>query len=329
MAVLATVSDEATNFSLALCHAYPFCPEIYFWFELALWAVDSDTANSSPFPADGQDQTLEMESWPIVEGIPHVDGFFAALFHPALQQQQHDFDLNMTQMTPEQALHNNTRLLRGIVGLYRRYTSQVANREMRTTALPSSPSSSSGIDGTQTHTIQGAWSNARRAIVKQALTSKIIIQVLLGIMCASGVGAYYILRWGCGRGGGDKGSSGTNVFLRNPCSIAGTASLLAGSVMGRCNDVDGVATGTASGREDKGQEEEKEENVAAWAEKRLKSWESCVFTLGRWGDRGLASILHHLRLPLLLPLLKTWLPVMLLLGQKIGPTRRHHTAGSG
>lgn len=125
-----------------------------------------------------------------------VDGFFSLLLHPS------------NKVYPEELLgpDNHGRLLDAIQGLYRRYMAQVANTKMRV------PLAANGDPETYTAT----WINTNRGVLRQDWRSKLALQILLAVMFVCGVASYLLI-------------DTEEVLPHDPCSIAGLASLLAGS----------------------------------------------------------------------------------------------------
>lgn len=126
---------------------------------------------------------------------PNIDGFFALLLYPGTASYVEDM----------LGADNQDRLLEGIKSLYRRYMAQVASAKMRVLATNSVP---------ETYTAH--WENSHRGVLRQSPGSKLSLQIILGVMFACGVAAYLLVET-------------SEVLPHDPCSIAGLASLLAGS----------------------------------------------------------------------------------------------------
>ncbi|KAK3368713.1 hypothetical protein B0H63DRAFT_529076 [Podospora didyma] len=132
---------------------------------------------------------------------------------------------NSGPIIPPEAVGDEKKLVAAIRRLYRRRMAQVANWMMR---ISPSTLSASSVDTTgDDMALEGHWTNTRRVVIKQDRVSNIVPQVLLAVMFACGVGAYMLLIV-CG--------DGKELLPHNPCSIAGTVSLLARSAMCRCHD---------------------------------------------------------------------------------------------
>lgn len=158
----------------------------------------------------------------------NIDGFFALLLQPGS-------GFYAEEMV---GAGNQDRLLDGIQSVYRRYMAQVASLKMRV------PAASSARE-----TYTASWENPNRGVLRQSRESKLALQILLGVMFACGVAAYMLIE-------------ASEVLPHDPCSIAGLASLLAGSSV--CSG-DSVATRRAGSDSDQD-----------------RFWGSQLFSLGWW-----------------------------------------------
>lgn len=145
---------------------------------------------------DNSDSVKSPQSNPYLT-YPNIDGFFALLLYPTT-------GFRVDEML---GANNQDRLLEGIQSVYRRYMAQVASAKMRVPATRSVP---------ETYTAQ--WENTNRGVLRQNVESKLALQIILGVMFACGVAAYLLVET-------------HEVLPHDPCSIAGLASLLAGSSM--------------------------------------------------------------------------------------------------
>lgn len=159
----------------------------------------------------------------------NIDGFFALLLQPGS-------GFYAEEMV---GAGNQDRLLDGIRSVYRRYMAQVASLKMRVPAASSAPP----------ETYTASWENPNRGVLRQSRESKLALQILLGLMFACGVTAYLLLE-------------ASEVLPHDPCSIAGLASLLAGSSV--CSE-DSVAARRAGSDSDQD-----------------GFWGSQLFSLGWW-----------------------------------------------
>lgn len=152
---------------------------------------------------------LEQGSYNI---IYHVDGFFTLMLQPN------------NGIYPEeiQGPDNHGKLIDAIQGLYRRYMAQVANAKMRVPVAA----------GTAPETYSATWINSERGVLRQNWRSKLELQILLATMFFCGIFCYLIM-------------DTKEVLPHDPCSIAGLASLLAGSSI--CEET----TGSEGGEEGK------------------------------------------------------------------------------
>ncbi|KAL1860706.1 hypothetical protein Daus18300_009049 [Diaporthe australafricana] len=158
-----------------------------------------------------------------------VDGFFSLLLQPG------------SGLRPEDLLgaDNQDHLLDAIQSLYRRYMAQVASVKMRVPAGANSPP----------ELYTATWENSNRGVVRQSPESKLALQILLGVMFACGMAAYLLVET-------------QEVLPHDPCSIAGLASLLAGSSM--CSEEAATAEQPDSGSD---------QDIF---------WTSQLFSLGWW-----------------------------------------------
>ncbi|KAK7712715.1 hypothetical protein SLS64_001430 [Diaporthe eres] len=159
-----------------------------------------------------------------------VDGFFSLLLHPS------------NKVYPEELLgpDNHGRLLDAIQGLYRRYMAQVANTKMRVPVAAN----------TAPETYTATWINTNRGVLRQDWRSKLALQILLAVMFGCGVASYLLI-------------DTKEVLPHDPCSIAGLASLLAGSSI--CEEEEPMNSEGSGGGRIHG-----------------SSWDSQLFGLGWW-----------------------------------------------
>lgn len=143
------------------------------------------------FGGDNSAQMLQHDA----THYPTIDGFFAILLYPGTE----------SRVEAMLGAENQDHLLEEIQAVYRRYMAQVASAKMRVPATSPVP---------ETYTAH--WVNSNRGVLRQNLGSKLALQVLLGVMFACGVAAYLLVET-------------SEVLPHDPCSIAGLASLLAGS----------------------------------------------------------------------------------------------------
>lgn len=135
-------------------------------------------------------------------------------------------------------------LLHAVTAFYRRYMAQAISQNMR-------------VNTTETplEVFYGTFADSDLQRLKQNNASKITLQVMLGIMAVCGLLAYNL-------------TSMRDTLPHNPCSIAGTASLLAGSEM--CSGR--LAKLIPAGAEWLTDEELKEHKV----------WNGWTFSMGWW-----------------------------------------------
>ncbi|KAK8029539.1 hypothetical protein PG993_010830 [Apiospora rasikravindrae] len=143
-------------------------------------------------------QADAMTQYP--NGLIVWDGFFALMLHPN----------NSVQPEELLGIKNKDRLQEEILSVYRRYMAQVASAKMR---VPMNGSSKS-------ETFAATWINPNRGVLRQNVVSKIVLQVILAVMFVSGISAYLLI-------------DTKTVLQRNPCTIAGMATLLVDSAI--CN----------------------------------------------------------------------------------------------
>lgn len=127
-----------------------------------------------------------------------VDGFFALMLQPGNGVYAEDI----------RGPDNQARLVDAIQSMYRRYMAQVANTKMRVPIAA----------GTSPETYTATWTNSQRGVLRQNWRSKLELQILLAVMFVCGIASYLI-------------TDTKEVLPHDPCSIAGLASLLAGSSM--------------------------------------------------------------------------------------------------
>ncbi|KAJ0109415.1 hypothetical protein J7T55_000340 [Diaporthe amygdali] len=158
----------------------------------------------------------------------NVDGFFTLMLQPS------------SGVYPEniRGPENQGKLVDAIQGLYQRYMAQVANAKMRVPVAI----------GTTPETYTATWINSDRGVLRQNWRSKLELQILLTVMFICGISSYLII-------------DTKEVLPHDPCSIAGLASLLAGSSM--CDEATGSG-GSEGGILDG------------------SSWHSRLFGLGWW-----------------------------------------------
>lgn len=176
------------------------------------------------FGGSNSAQITQSRTYPI-EGI---DGFFALLLHPSTGFREDEMI----------GANNHDRLLEAIQSVYSRYMAQVASLKMRVPAASSAP-----------ETYTASWENSNRGVLRQSPGSKLALQVLLGVMFACGVAAYLLVET-------------SEVLPHDPCSIAGQASLLAGSSL--CSEESVAVERPGSGSDQDA------------------FWGSQVFSLGWW-----------------------------------------------
>lgn len=159
-----------------------------------------------------------------------VDGFFSLLLH------------HSNKVNPEDLLGRNRQeqLLNAIQGQYRRYMAQVANKKMRVPIATNTPP----------EIYTGTWMNTNRGVLRQDRRSKLALQIILAVMFTCGIASYILIDTG-------------EVLPHDPCSIAGLASLLAGSSI--CEDQEPIDPRISEGREIHG-----------------SGWEMQKFSLGWW-----------------------------------------------
>lgn len=146
---------------------------------------------------------------------PVVDNFFQAVIFGRTPVPQ---DLmRATDSASQDRFHQ------AIQNFYRRYMAQAISANMRTSLVSptvrsstsSSQASASQSLATQPTAITATLVTSQAKVLHMNATSKIILQVLLGIMALCGLGSMLL--------------SPRHIVLHNPCSIAGLASLVAGS----------------------------------------------------------------------------------------------------
>lgn len=159
-----------------------------------------------------------------------VDGFFSLLLH------------HSNKVNPEDLLGRNGHghLLNAIQGLYRRYMAQVANKKMRVPVDTDTPP----------EMYAGTWMNTNRGVLRQDWRSKLALQIILAVMFTCGIASYLLIDTG-------------ELLPHDPCSIAGLASLLAGSSI--CEDHGPIDPQINEGRKVHG-----------------FGWETQKFSLGWW-----------------------------------------------
>ncbi|KAK8121409.1 hypothetical protein PG999_005529 [Apiospora kogelbergensis] len=200
---------------------FPYRPQVHFDLEVAIW--DGEFKFGGDLSAD------------IVTFYPDpniiYDGFFALMLHP--NNSVHAEELLGSQ--------NQHRLQEEISSVYRRYMAQVASAKMR---FPTNNSS-------KPETFGATWTNPNRGVLRQNTVSKIVLQVILAVMFASGISAYLLI-------------DTKTVLQRNPCTIAGMASLLVDSAICNGQLADIVSQDTDSVHS--------------------SIWGSLTFSLGWWED---------------------------------------------
>ncbi|KAF2149705.1 hypothetical protein K461DRAFT_323260 [Myriangium duriaei CBS 260.36] len=240
LTVLAAVPDEGTvtylnhegvsttDASVAVANAFPYrlTDNLH---NVALWGPD-------PFDAvsEGYDQRFGKDA---------SVGLLDAAFRP-LDGETPMSIKNAVELSDE----SQKTLVHSINRFYRHYMAQVINKKMR---IP--------LEGME-KTFEGTWIDTQRVIVQQDRVSKLILQLLLGVILVSGTAAYVVI--------------GTKKVLRhNPCSIAGTASLLAGSRM------------CTAGFKDEDEVDEYRSDIASWAEQKRQDWSGMRFRMDEWNER--------------------------------------------
>ncbi|KAK7973413.1 hypothetical protein PG988_007547 [Apiospora saccharicola] len=160
-----------------------------------------------------------------------LDGFFALMLHPN------------NSVLPEELLgsQNQDRLQKEILSVYRRYMAQVASAKMR---VPTDASS-------KPETFTATWVNPNRGVLRQNMVSRIVLQALLAVMVASGIAAYLLI-------------DTKTVLQRNPCTIAGMATLLVDSAICNGQPTEGISQDADSVHS--------------------PIWGSLAFSLGWWED---------------------------------------------
>ncbi|KAK8097607.1 uncharacterized protein PG998_013093 [Apiospora kogelbergensis] len=200
---------------------FPYRPQVHFDLEVAIW--DGEFKFGGDLSAD------------IVTFYPDpniiYDGFFALMLHP--NNSVHAEELLGSQ--------NQHRLQEEISSVYRRYMAQVASAKMR---FPTNNSS-------KPETFGATWTNPNRGVLRQNIVSKIVLQVIVAVMFASGISAYLLI-------------DTKTVLQRNPCTIAGMASLLVDSAICNGQLADIVSQDTDSVHS--------------------SIWGSLTFSLGWWED---------------------------------------------
>jgi Protein of unknown function (DUF3433) len=173
--------------------------------------------------------------------LPSSDPFFQAVL------------VGRNPVAPEDLVgpENQNKLLTAIQGFYRRYMAQAISANMRVKDTTPTP-----------QTFTGTFMDSGNGRLKQNNAAKITLQVLLGIMFIFGALAYSL-------------TNIRNTLPHDPCSIAGVASLLAGSEM--CSE--SICSLIPDGAEWMSDKELKQRNV----------WQGWLFSLGwwdwRWGER--------------------------------------------
>lgn len=159
-----------------------------------------------------------------------VDGFFSLLLHPS------------NKVNPKDLLgrNNHDQLLNAIQGEYRRYMAQVANKKMRVPVATNAPP----------EMYTGTWMDTNRGVLRQDRRSKLALQIILAVMFTCGIASYLLIDTG-------------ELLPHDPCSIAGLASLLAGSSI--CEDHGPIGPQISEGRKVHG-----------------SGWEMQKFSLGWW-----------------------------------------------
>ncbi|EXJ53817.1 hypothetical protein A1O7_09153 [Cladophialophora yegresii CBS 114405] len=138
-----------------------------------------------------------------IVGPAIVDNFFQAVF------------FGRTPL-PQDAMRDSSAMSRqsvrtAIQAFYRRYMAQAISANMRVSLAPSTAAASASPND-----LRATVLNIRTPVLRQNELSKIILQVLLGIMFLCGLTAVLL-------------NPIKNVVPYNPCTIAGSAALLAGS----------------------------------------------------------------------------------------------------
>jgi hypothetical protein len=208
--------------------AFSYRPQVHWDLELELWSAEAHSYDETGY------------STPYIEedhlgDYGSVDPFFAAI----LAGKQ------AVDPTSLWGPKNQDHLQEAIQGMYRRYMAQVISSKMRVTT-----------NGSR-ETYTASWQDPLQIIprLKQNNASKITLQAMLGTMFVFGVAAYLLIDIRA-------------LLPHNPCSIAGTVSLLAGSEL--CGE-DFVASLP------QGAEWMTEKEV-----RRREIWKSRQFSMGWW-----------------------------------------------
>ncbi|KAJ9640764.1 hypothetical protein H2204_003053 [Knufia peltigerae] len=178
--------------------------------------ISSTPATAFPFRIQvHMDQTLSMfnqtqYSSSSISSLPPVDNFFQAVLFGRTPIPQ-----DLLRQT-DQASQDE--IMQGIQNFYRRYMAQAISANMRVNL--SSTATSSGhkqdVQPSLPTSLQAKMVDIPTNVVRQNNTSKITLQVLLGVMFACGLAAVLL-------------NPTQKVVRHNPCTIAGSASLFAGS----------------------------------------------------------------------------------------------------
>ncbi|KAF2155693.1 hypothetical protein K461DRAFT_274707 [Myriangium duriaei CBS 260.36] len=199
---------------------------------------------------DSNGRSLGWRSTPNEYGTPfdaQFNPFFRTMFQPMPGRANTSQLTDVVGTSPDR----QQRLVREITKLYRQYMAQVLNAKLRT------PRSS----GENKEPFQGTLDNHQQTVVRQDRTSKIILQSLIATILVCSVTAYILI-------------DAHEVLPHNPCSIAGAASLFAGSKM--CDSFRQTEAEKTLGSED----------LKAWAAEKQREWEKATFRMGWWEDGG-------------------------------------------
>ncbi|KAF2148133.1 hypothetical protein K461DRAFT_316519 [Myriangium duriaei CBS 260.36] len=229
-------TPSSTILDIAILESLPYRLQPHFATQISVW--------DDPYPNTSGPSTSpwRMQDYPDVTTGP-MDNFFKLLLRPPDGGARLQPDYFISGNTVEETQQGEHRFANDTQKLYRRYMAQVLNSKMR---VPR-PASQSETYYT------GQWMNPDRAVIRQNKASKIILQVFLGLMVGCNVGTYLLVKT-------------KNLLPHNPCSIAGMASLFAGSRM--CEYDEAVEM----------------MDPKEWMERKLKEWEGRRFNLGWWTD---------------------------------------------
>ena len=124
---------------------------------------------------------------------------------------------------------NHERLFNASQAYYRRYMAQVISQNMRTTITPSTGSLTTSPSSPATELTGTYYNPLHSARVYQNNALKLALQIILGVMISCAALAYWM-------------SDMSYTLPHNPCSIAGTMNIIAGSEM--CSSPEAEPTAT-------------------------------------------------------------------------------------